>query len=250
MTCNTCNSTRQQELVPVINVPPGLSVIDYIYGFPHKSQMIAPNAVDCKNCGRVPHTKIEELCTRESSAVVMCFNRGVIVEDTTEIVDSQMRFDIPQFLQLKVKDGSRIDTHRIVGVTLHTSGHFVALRRYNDTELKDVACMKIQKTFLNIIKKYILHQTIEELNNFENQTFVHMLQDIGIKKEEYLMALRGSVKISFQFLPKRECRDVFINNYNPQLLQDDPSNHDIQIIAGEEGAYTVGTYIAKYISME
>ena len=95
-----------------------------------------------------------------------------------------------------------------------------------------------------------MRQTIEELNNFENQTFVHMLQDIGIKKEEYLMALRGSVKISFQFLPKRECRDVFINNYNPQLLKDDPSNHDIQIIAGEEGAYAVGTYIAKYISKE
>ena len=110
--------------------------------------------------------------------------------------------------------------------------------------------MKIKKTFLNIIKKYILRQTIEELNNFENQTFVHMLQDIGIKKEEYLMVIRGSVKISFQFLPKRECRDVFINNYNPQLLQDDPSNHDIQIIAGEEGAYAVGNYIAKYISKE
>ena len=67
--------------------------------------------------------------------------------------------------------------------------------------------MKIKKKILNIRKKYILCQTIEELNNFENQTFVHMLQDIGIKKEEYLMALRGSVKISFQFLPKRECRD-------------------------------------------
>ena len=110
--------------------------------------------------------------------------------------------------------------------------------------------MKIQRTFLNIIKKYILCQTIEELENFENQTFVHMLQDIGINKQEYLMALRGSVKISFQFLPKRECRDVFINNYNPKLLKDDPSNHDIQIIAGEEGAYAVGTYIAKYISKE
>ena len=64
------------------------------------------------------------------------------------------------------------------------------------------------------------------------------------------MALRGTVKVSFQFLPKRECKDVFINNYNPKLLQDDPSNHDIQIIAGEEGAYAVGEYIAKYISKQ
>ena len=39
----------------------------------------------------------------------------------------------------------------------------------------------------------------------------------------------------------------FMNNYNPQLLKDNPSNHDIQIIAGYEGAFTVASYIAKYI---
>ena len=42
----------------------------------------------------------------------------------------------------------------------------------------------------------------------------------------------------------------FINNYNPQLLKDNPSNHDIQIIAGYEGAFTVASYIAKYILKE
>ena len=39
--------------------------------------------------------------------------------------------------------------------------------RYNDTDLKDVGSMKIQRTFLNIIKRYILYQTIENLENFE-----------------------------------------------------------------------------------
>ena len=44
-----------------------------------------------------------------------------------------------------------------------------------------------------------------------------MLEEIGINKDEYLIALRGTVNVSFQVLPKREYRDVFINNYNPQL---------------------------------
>ena len=64
------------------------------------------------------------------------------------------------------------------------------------------------------------------------------------------MVLRGSVKVSFQFVPKRECRGVFINNYNPKLLKDDPSNHDIQIFAGEEGEFAVAIYISKYIFKE
>ena len=58
------------------------------------------------------------------------------------------------------------------------------------------------------------------------------------------------MKQSFMFLPKRECKDVFVNNYNPRILQDDPSNQDIQILDGEEGAFCVATYIAKYISKE
>ena len=45
----------------------------------------------------------------------------------------------------------------------------------------------------------------------------------------------------FAVLLERECRDVFINNYNPQLLKNNPSNHDIQIIAGEEGAFDVAS---------
>ena len=46
-------------------------------------------------------------------------------------------------------------------------------------------------------------------------------------------------------MSRRECRDVLINDYNPQLLKDDPSNHDIQIIAGEEGELAVAKYISK-----
>ena len=110
--------------------------------------------------------------------------------------------------------------------------------------------MKTTKDNLNKIAKYILRQTEEELENFEKFTFDEFLKELGFSKEEYLMALRGTVRISCDFLLKRECKDVFVNNYNPRLLQDDPSNHDIQIIAGEQGAFAVASYIAKYISKE
>ena len=51
-------------------------------------------------------------------------------------------------------------------------------------------------------------------------------------------------------MPKRECKDVFINNYNPRILQDDQSKHDIQIIAGKEGAYACAVYAARYLSKD
>ena len=64
------------------------------------------------------------------------------------------------------------------------------------------------------------------------------------------MALRGTVNQKMMFLPKRNCNELFINNYNPKILKDDPSNQDIQIIAGEEAAFAVATYAAKYISKD
>merc|ERR1711873_189307 len=72
----------------------------------------------------------------------------------------------------------------------------------------------------------------------------------GINKDDYITALRGTVTQKMMFLPKRNCNEIFINNYNQKILNDDPSNQDIQIIAGEEAAYAVATYTAKYISKD
>ena len=71
------------------------------------------------------------------------------------------------------------------------------LRRYNEVELKDRDFMKIQMNNLNIITKYILRTTKEEWDRFEKLTFDGMLEDIGLSKDEYVMALRGTVKVSF-----------------------------------------------------
>merc|ERR1712240_655034 len=73
---------------------------------------------------------------------------------------------------------------------------------------------------------------------------------LGINKNDYITALRGRVNQKMMFLPKRNCNEILINNYNPKILNDDPSNQDIQIIAGEEAAFAVATYTAKYISKD
>merc|ERR1712177_44443 len=121
------------------------------------------------------------------------------------------------------------------------------LKEYNENERKDVTLMKKCKKNLDKIQKFILRQVAENIEEFEKLQFHDFLNELGINKDDYIMALRGVVKQKMMFLPKRNCNEIFINNYNPKILNDDPSNQDIQIIAGEEAAFAVATYAAKYI---
>merc|ERR1711889_3106 len=122
------------------------------------------------------------------------------------------------------------------------------LREYNENEKKDVSLMKNCKKNLEKNQKFILRQLAENREDFEKLKFNEFLEQLGINKDDYITALRGSVNQKMIFLPKRNCNEILINNYNPKILNDDPSNQDIQIIAGEEAAFAVATYTAKYIS--
>merc|ERR1712121_49059 len=124
------------------------------------------------------------------------------------------------------------------------------LREYNENEKKDISLMKNCKKNLDTIKKFILRQVEDNREDFEKLKFDEFLDKLGINKDDYITALRGSVTQKMMFLPKRNCNEIFINNYNQKILNDDPSNQDIQIIAGEEAAYAVATYTAKYISKD
>merc|ERR1712098_141679 len=124
------------------------------------------------------------------------------------------------------------------------------LREYNENEKKDVSLMKMCKKNLDKIQKFILRQVEENREDFEKLKFDEFLDKLGINKDYYITALRGSVTQKMMFLPKRNCNEIFINNYNQKILNDDPSNQDIQIIAGEEAAFAVATYTAKYISKD
>ena len=82
-----------------------------------------------------------------------------------------------------------------------------------------------------------MRQTEDDPEEFEKLTFNDFLIELGLNNEQYIMALRGAVKQSFMFLPKRECKDVFVYNYNPRILQDDPSNQDIQNLMERKGLF-------------
>merc|ERR1712115_648403 len=119
-----------------------------------------------------------------------------------------------------------------------------------EIERNDVPLMKMCKKNLDTIQKFILRQTADNLEEFEKLKFDDFLNELSINKDDYIMALRGTVNQKMMFLPKRNCNELFINNYNTKILKDAPSNQDIQIIAGEEAAFAVATYAAKYISKD
>ena len=55
--------------------------------------------------------------------------------------------------------------------------------------------------------------------------------DRRVEQANIYHSTQGDVKITFLFLPKRECKNVFVNINNLRIPQDDPSNQDIQILA-------------------
>ena len=124
------------------------------------------------------------------------------------------------------------------------------VRKFTSTDTAET--QRKAKIDLEKIKKYIIRQTHsqEARAEFEKNSFPQFLQKLGMSQNEYMIALKAAVKQSYMFLPERQCCDVFINNYNSNLLETDPSNHDIQIIDEEEGAFIVASYVAKYISKE
>ena len=118
LTCFKCGNTHGQEQSPVISVTAGSNVGDYIHGFPYTTRMDNDNKVHCHKCReKTSHIKTEDLCTRISSTVVVVCNRQ---ENTyTDL-------KVPELLQMQDHD---VNTHRIVGTTIHKPGHFVSLRK-------------------------------------------------------------------------------------------------------------------------
>merc|ERR1712101_29337 len=48
-----------------------------------------------------------------------------------------------------------------------------------------------------------MRQVAENIEEFEKLQFHEFLDELGINKDDYIMALRGSVKQKIMFLPKR-----------------------------------------------
>ena len=146
MKCRRCQNTHAQEHDNIISVPHSENdVTKYIDGFPHTSAMEGVNQVYCDTCGSATnHTKKEDLCGSNSFilVLVLCCNR-----DPHHGEDNIYKnLNIPEFLQLEEKG---INTHQIVGATIHKPGHFIALRKFertwfkcDDNRIKELSKMK------------------------------------------------------------------------------------------------------------
>ena len=103
------------------------------------------------------------------------------------------------------------------------------------------------------IRRFILRQTYcehrsEPNEDFLNLTFDEFLDAVGVSEEEYMNALRMSVaanRSGCEVFLKRDCRDVFINNYNPNVLKVHQANMDLSFILNE---YACVAYILGYLT--
>ena len=119
-----------------------------------------------------------------------------------------------------------------------------------------------------IIKKYLIRQTYNENGNIEDLPswkklksldFTEFLVEIGFlnseakddaasikaAEERYEQAIRASIKGIGAIFPRRNTKDIYINNFNKQIMRVIKANHDIQPCGDP---YAVAQYVSGYIT--
>ena len=87
---------------------------------------------------------------------------------------------------------------------------------------------------------------LDDPNFDENMTLTDFYKAIGTNKKEYLDLLRITEKGKVLIL-KRECKERYINNYNPEMITAWNANMDLQLVVHP---YSVVAYIASYMNKE
>lgn len=140
---------------------------------------------------------------------------------------------------------------------------------FNKEENKELVA-KSKFDYLTI-RKYLIRQTYApDRSNLEDQTSWKNLKDLDFKtflktvgmysdtslqlseedrfkaaKARYQNALRIGVKGYASVFPKRNCRNLFTNNFNKKLMNIHEANHDIQLCTDP---YSVAQYVVGYLS--
>ena len=87
---------------------------------------------------------------------------------------------------------------------------------------------------------------LDDPNFDENMTLTDFYKAIGTNKKDYLDLLRITEKGKVLIL-KRECKERYINNYNPEMITAWNANMDLQLVVDP---YSVVAYIASYMNKE
>ena len=75
------------------------------------------------------------------------------------------------------------------------------------------------------------------IERFKNLTFKNVLEDLEMNREDYINALRMSIKGKSACFHERSPKNLFINNYSPRLLLLNSSNMDLTWISGKKVKY-------------
>jgi hypothetical protein len=118
------------------------------------------------------------------------------------------------------------------------------------------------------IRKYLIRQTNSEVKDCESRirlekmSFNEFLVDVGMLQEDktiyecseqdikdarqrYLNALSVSVRGTGSVFIRREPKDIFTNNFNPDLMLIHGANHDIQLVVDMNAC---AQYITGYLT--
>ena len=90
----------------------------------------------------------------------------------------------------------------------------------------------------------LIHQQLKAMKLGEDITFEIFLKNLQMTEENYIKAVRTSLKSRTIFL-KRSPNEIRVNSYNTSLLRAIQSNMDVQPVLS---TYACATYIASYIS--
>ena len=128
--------------------------------------------------------------------------------------------------------------------------------------------IEMRKNNFRKIRKFLIRQTghdgkrednenWKKFNTWDFHTFLFEVgmfskgdntkDPVAIEKanQKYLEALSASIKGNGAIFSKREPKDVFTNNFNPQIMQIHEANHDIQLVSDP---YACAEYVCDYMT--
>ena len=99
----------------------------------------------------------------------------------------------------------------------------------------------------NNLKSLDFWQFLFEVGMFANDKNFHEFTELEKKnaKKRYLNALKTNIKGAGAVFLKRNVSDIFINNFNPNLMLLHGANHDLQIVVDQ---YAVAQYVVGYLT--
>ena len=167
------------------------------------------------------------------------------------------------------------DAKALVGVPICRFGfpknpmdQTVALLGFKEDDDEELV-KKAKKDYLQI-RKFLLRQTFvpkgekrdeqAAYNDLQDLEFDDFLRKVGMYKglysesegeqmskarARYHTALRAGIKGQLTVFPKRDTRSLFVNGFNPKLMQLQSANHDIQYCSDP---YAVAQYVSGYLT--